>query len=137
MTRQITWYGTAAVIVHIIVNILHTLAHVLIPVPVTPSQAVFLITVVVTAPLVAMVLLWTPFHRMGAVLLLVSILGSLIFGVYNHFIAISPDHISQIPPGNWQLLFQVTAILLFLTNLLGCGVGVWAVERLRDEQRIT
>ncbi len=136
MTHRIAWYGTAAVIVHTIVTILHALAHVLIPVPATPSQAVFIITVIVTVPLVAMVLLWTPFRRMGAVLLLVSMLGSLIFGVYLHFIAISPDHICQIPPGNWQLLFQVTAVLLFLTELLGCGVGVWAVERLRDEETI-
>ncbi|NMF61360.1 hypothetical protein [Brasilonema octagenarum] len=136
MTRQIAWYGTAAVIVHTIVNILHALAHVSIPVPVTPSQAVFIVTVILTVPLVAMVLLWTPLSRMGVVLLLVSMLGSLIFGVYNHFIAISPDHISQIPPGNWQLLFQVTAVLLFLTELLGCGVGVWAIQKLRDEERI-
>ncbi|QDL11493.1 hypothetical protein DP113_29720 [Brasilonema octagenarum UFV-E1] len=136
MTRRIAWYGTAAVIVHTIVNILHALTHVSIPVPVTPSQAVFIVTVILTVPLVAMVLLWTPLSRMGVVLLLVSMLGSLIFGVYNHFIAISPDHISQIPPGNWQLLFQVTAVLLFLTELLGCGVGVWAIQKLRDEERI-
>jgi ABC-type multidrug transport system permease subunit len=55
MTCRIAWYGTAAVIVHTIVNILHALAHVSIPVPATPRGAVFIVTVIVAVPLVAMV----------------------------------------------------------------------------------
>jgi zinc transporter ZupT len=30
----------------------------------------------------------------------------------------------------------VTAVLLSLTELLGCGVGVWALERLQSKEKI-
>ena len=136
MTHWITPYGTAVVTLHAIVVFLHALAHRYIPVPATPTQAIFIVTVIVTAPIVAMVLLWTSFRRTGAILLHCSMLGALIFGVYNHFIAIGPDRVSQIPPSNWQLLFQVTAVLLTVTEAVGCGIGAWVLAMLPSKRTV-
>jgi hypothetical protein len=48
--------------------------------------------------------------------------GSLMFGIYNHFIAISPERVSQMPFTEWGWLFQFTALLLVVTESLGCAV---------------
>lgn len=49
------------------------------------------------------------------------------FGIYNHFIAISPDRVSQIPLGEWRWLFRLTALLLVVTESLGCAVALCAL----------
>jgi hypothetical protein len=48
---------------------------------------------------------------------------SLLFGIYNHFIVISPDHVSQVSFEGWGMLFQVTAIFILMVDELD-----WAVQ---------
>jgi dolichyl-phosphate-mannose--protein O-mannosyl transferase len=126
-------YGTTVVAIHAIVVALHGLAHQKIPVPLSFLQSLFVGTVIVLAPIVAVGLHWTPFARAGRWLFLVSMTGALLFGIYNHFIGITPDRISQIPFDGWGVLFQITAILLLVTEGLGCGVGVWALNTLQQK----
>lgn len=83
-----------------------------------------MLTVIAIAPLVAMLLLWTRYARPGLVVLVVSMAGSLIFGVIYHFVVVSPDHVSHLPPGDAQGLFRMTAVLLMLTELFGVVVGL-------------
>jgi hypothetical protein len=132
---QLTYSLTAVVVIHAIVVALHGLAHQKIPVPLSLLQSLFVVTAIVLAPIVAIVLIWTPFRRAGIWLFLVSMTGALLFGIYNHFIAISPDRISQIPFAGWGVLFQVTAILLLITEALGCGVGIWAFSITQQKQK--
>ena len=63
-------------------------------------------------------------RRYAAVLIDVRIL---IFGVANHFLIVSADHVSHLPAGQWVLPFQVTAVLLALTESVGCLVGLAAL----------
>jgi len=49
------------------------------------------------APIAAMILLWAPLQQTGSWLLLSSMAGAILFGLYHHFIVISPDHVSQVP----------------------------------------
>jgi hypothetical protein len=51
-------------------------------------------------------------------------LGSLVFEVYNHFIAISPDHVSHVPAGTWGDIFRMTAVASAITEVLGIAAGV-------------
>ena len=132
---QLTYSLTAVVVIHAIVVALHGLAHQKIPVPLSLLQSLFVVTAIVLAPIVAIVLIWTPFRRAGIWLFLVSMTGALLFGIYNHFIAISPDRISQIPFAGWGVLFQVTAILLLITEALGCRVGIWAFSITQQKQK--
>lgn len=119
-------YGTVVVVIHAIVVALHGLAHQKIPVPISLAQSLFVGIVIVLAPIAAAILFWTPFYCTGCWLFFGTMTGAILFGIYNHFIAITPDHISQISFEGWGLLFQVTAILLLITE--GCGVALWTLN---------
>ncbi len=132
---KVAKYGTMIVVIHAIpaahsvnANGLHGLAHVEIPVPLSPLQSLFVGIVIFLTPIIAAVLLWTQFYRIGSWLLLSSMAGSLLFAIYNHLIVISPDHVSQVSFEGWGLLFQVTAILILIVNALGCWISVSALK---------
>jgi hypothetical protein len=132
---KIAQYGTAIVTIHAIANGLHGLAHVETPVALSLLQSLFVGIVIFSIPIIAAVLLWTPFYRIGSWLLLGAIAGSLLFGIYNHFIVMSPDHVSQVSFEGWGLLFQVTAFLILIVDGLGCGVGAWALRNLQQTEQ--
>jgi hypothetical protein len=132
---KIAQYGTVVVFIHAIANGLHGLAHVEIPVSLSLLQSLFVGIVIFLTPIIAAVLLWTQFYRIGSWLLLSSIAGSLLFGIYNHFIVISPDHVSQVPFESWGMLFQITAILIVIVDGLGCGISVWALKTTTQQQQ--
>ncbi len=81
------------------------------------------------APLVAMVLLWTRLARAGAILLLVSMAASLVFGAYYHFLLAGPDNVLHLPIGSAQTSFQLTAVLLVITEGFGCWAAWLALAR--------
>jgi hypothetical protein len=56
-------------------------------------------------------------------LLLVSMLGSLIFGFCYHYVIISPDHVAHLPPGDARFAFRVTALLLVIVEAFGVVVA--------------
>jgi hypothetical protein len=66
---------------------------------------------------------------LGLVLLVVSMAGALLFGVYHHYFAISPDHVVNVPPVHLQGLFRITAFLLPACQGFGLGVAVWGLNR--------
>jgi hypothetical protein len=132
---KIAQFGTAVVVIHAIANGLHGLAHVEIPVPLLLLQSLFVGIVIFLAPIIAAILLWTQFYPIGSWLLLSSIAGSLLFGIYNHFIVISPDHVSQVSSTGWGLLFQVTAILILIVDGLGCWIGIWALKTIQQTEQ--
>lgn len=116
--------GTVAVLAHLVVNLLHGRAHESLGVGLSTWQNIYVITVILIAPLVAMVLLWTRHAHSGLVLLVASMAASLIFGALYHYVFISPDHVSHLPPGDAQSMFRMTALLLVLTELFGLVVGL-------------
>ncbi len=129
---KVAQYGTTIVVIHAIANGLHGLAHVEIPVSLSLVQSLFVGTVIFPTPIIAAVLLWTQFYRIGSWLLLCSIAGSLLFGLYNHFIVMSPDHVSQVSFAGWGLLFQITAYLVLIVDGLGCWIGIWALKTIQQ-----
>jgi hypothetical protein len=134
--QSVTRYGTIVVILNAVVVALHGLAHDKIPVPLSVFQSLFVSSIIVLAPIVAMILLWTRFQKIGSWLLFSSMAASLVFGVCYHFIVISADHVSQIPFTGWGILFHITAILLAFVEGLGSGVGVWALKKLQQREQV-
>lgn len=128
--------GTAIVVIHTIVNGLHGLAHVEIPVPLSLLQGLFVGIAIFPLPIIAAILLWTPFYRIGSWLLLVAMAISLLFGFYNHYMVVSPDRVSQVSFAGWGLLFQVTALLVFLVDGLGCWIGIWALKTIQQPEGV-
>ena len=117
-------YATAIVVAHLLVNIVHGFAHRELHVGLAPLASIFVIVVVLVFPLIATGLLWTAKKRLGLILLSLSMFGSLIFGLYHHFLTVSPDHIHSQPSGGWGTTFVLTAYLLVITEAIGTYVGV-------------
>lgn len=114
------------VAVHLVVVVLHSIAHNVLPVEATPAQLAFIVPVILVAPVVAAVML-VKFEKAGMVLLTASMLGSLVFGIYYHFIADTIDHVAHVAhrePLFWSQMFQVTSYLLAITEAAGVVVGL-------------
>lgn len=117
-------YATAIVVAHLLVNIVHGLAHRELGVGLAPLDSIFVIVVVLIFPLIAAGLLWTAAKRLGLILLSLSLFGSLLFGLYHHLLVVSPDHVRSQPASAWGTTFVVTAYLLLITEAIGTYVGV-------------
>ena len=114
---------------HALVLVGHDLAHRSLGVGLTAWQLAFANSVIVGAPLVAAALLFTRFARLAYVLLGCSMLGSLVFSVYHHYVLVSPDHVSHLPPGHGQGLFRATAATMAFLELAGIAVGAMGWRR--------
>ena len=119
---------TIAVLAHLIVTLFHGQAHTRLGVGLSDWQNLYVLAVIVVAPLVALVVSFTRNGRTGLWLLLVSMLGSLIFGLAYHYIIISPDHVAHLPAGEARGLFRVTAVLLLITEAFGVLVAALALR---------
>jgi hypothetical protein len=117
-------YATAIVVAHLLVNLVHGLAHRELRVGLAPLDSIFVTVVVLIFPLIAAGLLWTAEKRLGLILLSLSMFGSLLFGLYHHFLAVSPDHVHSQPPTAWGITFVLTAYLLLITEAIGAYIGV-------------
>ena len=118
------WLGTAVVLAHFAVVMLHGSAHTQLKVGLAPWQTAFVLIVIVVAPLLAAIIIWTRFSRFGFGLLSLAMAGALIFGVYFHYLTISPDHVAHLPPGDAQGSFRLTALLLAITETIGLVIGL-------------
>ena len=128
---RIAWIVTLVVLAHLVVNVLHGQAHTKLAVGLASWQQVYVITVILVAPLVALALSWTRYAKTGAWLLLWSMIGSLIFGIVYHYVIISNDHVAHLPPGEAGGIFRITALLLAITEAVGVAVALMAILKKR------
>jgi hypothetical protein len=118
--------ATVIVVAHLAVNFLHGAAHSGAAVPVTTLQNVFIWIVILAGPLVALWMILTN-RRFGPELLALTMGAALVFGLVNHFVIESPDHVSHITSDEWRLAFQLTAVGLLILEAAGTAVGLrWA-----------
>lgn len=118
------------VLFHLVVTMLHGWAHTGAVVPVSTAANIFIFSVIIAAPLVGVGILWFFSISAGAWLLALSLGGALIFGVVNHFMLDSPDHVAHIV-AQWRVLFGATAALLALSEALGSGLAFWRATHVR------
>jgi hypothetical protein len=112
----------AAVLAHLLVSIVHGSAHTGAHVPLSQAANLFVYVVILAGPLVGLALTW-PSRRAGGILVALTMIGSFAFGVINHFVLSSPDHVARVDP-QWQRLFGTTAVLLAVTEALGAGFAI-------------
>ncbi len=121
--RKLTWSGTLLVAIHALIGAAHVSAHRELGIQLTSLQNAFIIVVIGAGPILAAILLWTVYRRGGSLVLAASMAGAFVFGIYFHFFAVSPDHVSHLPEGEFRGMFRSTAVLLAVTEALGVGVG--------------
>jgi hypothetical protein len=125
-------YATAIVAAHLLVNLAHGLAHRELQIGLDPPASMFVIVVVLVCPLLALALVWSAKRRLGLILLSLSMFGSLLFGLYHHFLVASPDHVRLQPASAWGIAFVLTAFGLLITEAIGAYLGVhflWIARR--------
>jgi hypothetical protein len=127
MKNRRAWV-TIAVFAHLIVVLVHGQAHTRLGVGLSTWQQLYVLGVILLAPLVAFALSFTRYAGDGLWLLLVSMLGSLIFGACYHYVIISPDHVAHLPAGDARGLFRTTAVLLLITETFGVIVAATALR---------
>src|SRR5712692_8928311 len=123
MVRK-TQFAIGVILVHLGVIAVHGRAHSLLHISLTYLQQVFVFVVILAGPLLAGILLLFKAQRAAAVLLLLSMAGSLAFGVYNHFVVTGADNALHVAPGTRGTAFQITSILLVVNAMLGCWAGL-------------
>jgi hypothetical protein len=118
-------YTSAIVVAHLLVNIVHGVAHRKLRVGLSTWDSIFVIGVVLILPLFAIGVVWAVEKRVGLMLLSVSMFAALLFGLYHHFLVISPDHVHSQPAIVWGMAFTVSAYGLLITEAIGTYIGVY------------
>ena len=128
--------ATWVVWLHVLVATFHAVAHIGAHIlPVSFFDYAFIVVVIMIAPVVALFLLNNApmcsinrhSTRLGALLLFLSMLGALFYGLVNHFLLPGADNASHMLPGVWQLPFLVTSYLLLVLETAGSVIGVWGM----------
>jgi len=111
-----------AVLVHLAVSIIHGAAHTGAHVGLSQAATLFVFTIILIGPIVGLVLTW-PARRIGSWIVAITMAGSFVFGLVNHFLIAGEDHVSHVDP-QWRALFAATAIILAGIELLGSGLAI-------------
>lgn len=136
MVDRLTILNTALVVAHAIVAALHGWAHQQLDIYLSWAGNVFVYVVIVLGPILGAVLLWTHRRAIGALVIAASMFGSLAFGVYNHFIAMSNDHVSSVPEGTTGTIFVATAWALAALELASMIAALWAWRRWQSSAKM-
>jgi hypothetical protein len=117
----VTWVA-AIVIAHLIVSVVHGIAHVRAQVLMSVPANIFVSGVIVAGPLLGLLLLRRT-RPVGSALIAATLTASCIFGLVNHFMLASPDHVAHVAE-EARPLFAATAGLLALTETAGAILSV-------------
>ena len=120
--------GLVIVLLHMLIAVIHSLAHSALYIYMSSWQNAYIFIVITLLPLVAAFLLWRR-RKGGFLILFVSMIGSLLFGGYYHFIAPSPDNVAYLGDHAWTMPFQVSALLLAITEAAGTIVGLLGLSK--------
>jgi len=127
-SKRLASLGVILVALHFVVSVVHGAAHLDLHIGLKNWQTVYVLVIISALPLVSGFLLWRR-ARSGFLLLLFSMLGSLVFGGYYHFIATGADNVTELGLHAWSAPFQVTAVLLALTETAGVLTAVLGLLR--------
>jgi hypothetical protein len=126
MLNRLAWL---IILLHLLISTVHGIAHLRLGITLNTFQSTYVLLVITLAPILAAVLLWARRVRAGFVLLALSMAGSLVFGLYWHYVAESPDNVFHLHEGTLQYLFRSTALLLAVSEMCGVVAGLWGVVR--------
>ena len=114
------------VIAHLGISLIHGAAHAQANVPMSPAANLFVFGVILAGPLIGLALALRS-RRVGGWVIGITMAASLVFGIVNHFVMASADHVAHVDP-RWQPLFAATAVQVAITEALGCAVAIRVVR---------
>ena len=111
----------AVVVLHLLVSLVHGWAHGMAGVSGNGPAMAFVVIVIIAGPLVGLAWMWKS-AVVGARIIGATMAASLLFGLVNHFIIAGPDRVDHVV-AHAQTLFEVTALMLVLTEAAGSVLG--------------
>ena len=118
---------TSWVVVHLVATLWHAAAHSTLAIDLPFIKNVFVAVVVLAGPVVAAALIWTRHEATALWLFAGTMLGALLFGVYHHYVLVSPDNIHHLPAGAApdHATFISSAAAIGLLELAGALYGAF------------
>jgi hypothetical protein len=134
MTRLLI---TGLVAVHLAASLWHGNAHTRLAIYLPAEKTLFIIIVILIAPIVAAALVWTRYISIGLWVFFLSMLGGFLFGAYHHFLLVSPDNIHHLPAGSPEMhsQFIISAGVIALMELASALYGAYCLGRFRSQSR--
>lgn len=120
---------TGFVAIHLAASMWHGSAHTQLAIALPPEKTLFVYIVILIAPIVAAVLVWTRYLRMGLWVFFLCTLGAFLFGAYHHYVLVSPDNISHLPTGSLEShsQFITSAGVIALLELASALYGAYCL----------
>src|SRR5438093_1327446 len=94
--------GIFIVVFHLLISLVHGMAHSRLHIDMNLWRSLYILIVITLLPLISGFLVWRRW-RGGFFLLTLSMLGSLIFGGYYHFVAAGADNTLSLGSHSWTL----------------------------------
>ncbi|HET6669905.1 MAG TPA: hypothetical protein VFH15_06695 [Pyrinomonadaceae bacterium] len=134
MTRLVI---TAVVAVHLAASLWHGSAHSRLAIDLPAEKTLFVFIVILIAPIAAAALVWTRYFSIGLWVLFLSMLGSFLFGVYHHYLLVSPDNIAHLPAGSPEMhsQFITSAGVIALIELAAALFGAYSLGTYHAKSR--
>lgn len=128
---------TILAVVHLVATLWHGDAHTRLAIELPLEKNIFVYTVILIAPLVATVLVWTRYVSLGLWVFVLSMLGALLFGAYHHYVLVSPDNIAHLPAGSpeSQAQFIDSAAAIALLELASALYGAFCLGSYHAQSR--
>lgn len=117
------------VLTHALLAGWHGLAHIKVPVALSPPQGAFVALVVMLLPVVGSALSFTRYRVQGAALVCLAMGAALAFGLAYHYLVASPDNVASVAPGPWHDHFIQSALAVLVSEALGTLWGAFAWRR--------
>jgi hypothetical protein len=118
---------TAIVVAHLVATLWHADAHFTLEIGLPLLKDLFVYVVILAAPVLAAILIWTRRTEPALWIFALSMLGALLFGAYHHYVLVSPDNIHHLPDGapHEHASFINSAAAIALLELAGLLYGTW------------
>lgn len=126
---------TVLVLVHLLATIWHGNAHTSLAINLPVVKTIFVYVVILLAPVLASVLVWTRYSLIGLWVLVISMFGALVFGIYHHYVMVSPDNVRHLPAGSPEShsQFVTSAFVIAALELVS---GLYAAFCLKTRRRV-
>jgi len=120
--RKLFFLGTAVVLSHFAVVIWHLFLLLKLQ-PGTAGLALVFLIIVNLIPVIGMVAFQRGRPKLAGVMIVVPLGVALVIGIYAHYLSAGTDNVFRMPPAEWRLPFQISALLLTVLEALGCWIG--------------
>jgi hypothetical protein len=121
--KRLYWSAALIVLAHAVIVYWHLVLLARFGAAITPDQVPLLTILANLIPLIAVILMWAHFPRVGTSLLL-FLAVPLAIGGYSHFLSPGSDNVFRMAPSELTVAFRVSAVLLLILESLGCWLSI-------------